>query len=195
MKTSGEGEQSLSLFSFYQRGLAGDFGGEHAVAEAAVDAFALFAVFAAQLDEGLGVEGIGGFDACVGEKARNGVVFGFDGLEKLDVGGECVVVAAICGVGVAQRYGGVDYQSVDGGAAKRTGRCGLRWGECIVCSPETAQGYVEKLTHVVDGVGFHKATHQVEAFVDFLCQGGYAAVGEILRAGARHLPRECERPQ
>lgn len=50
------------------------------MAEAAVDAFALFAVFAAQLDEGLTIEGVGGFDACVGEKARNGVVFGFDGL-------------------------------------------------------------------------------------------------------------------
>lgn len=51
------------------------------MAEAAVDAFALFAVFSAQLDEGLTIEGVGGFDACVGEKARDGVVLGFDGLE------------------------------------------------------------------------------------------------------------------
>lgn len=51
------------------------------MAEAAVDAFALFAVFAVQLDEGLTIEGVGGFDACVSKKARNGVVLGFDGLE------------------------------------------------------------------------------------------------------------------
>lgn len=50
-------------------------GGEEAVADAAVEAFALEAVGVAELDKGLGIEGVAGPQAVACEEVGDGVVF------------------------------------------------------------------------------------------------------------------------
>ena len=74
-------------------------GGEEAVADAAVEAFALEAVGVAELDEGLGIEGVAGAKAVAGEEVGDGVVFRGEGVKKVygAVGeGEVVVTGADC---------------------------------------------------------------------------------------------------
>lgn len=98
-----------------QRGLlSACFAGEHSVSDAAVEAFARFAELPTELYECLGCECVGRCDAGGVEEGDYGVGFGWQGVEE----GECplselrLVVAD--GVGVDERYEGVDDEDVDG---------------------------------------------------------------------------------
>ena len=74
-------------------------GGEEAVADTAVEAFALEAVGVAELDEGLGIECAAGSESVSGEEVGDGVAFRGQGVKKVygAVGeGEVVVGGAEC---------------------------------------------------------------------------------------------------
>ena len=91
------------------------------MAEAAVEAFAGFAVGAAQLYECLGGERVAAFHACFGKKACDAVAFGGQLFEQCRGGVLHGVVAETGAIGVEQRHHEVYDQYVGAGAAECPG--------------------------------------------------------------------------
>lgn len=102
-------------------------GAQVAVAYAAVEAFALFAVFAAELYYGLGYECRGDGDAGGGEHGGEAVAFRWEFVEHLGDVACAGVVAVVVGVCVGERYYGVDDKEVYRCLRQRGGICG-----CVV---------------------------------------------------------------
>lgn len=102
-------------------------GAQVAVADAAVEAFALFAVFAAELYYGLGYECRGDGDAGGGEHGGEAVAFRPEFVEHLGDVACTGVVAVVVGVCIGERYYGVDDKEVYRCLRQRGGICG-----CVV---------------------------------------------------------------
>ena len=96
-----------------------------AVADAAVEAFALFAVFAAELYYGLRYECRGYGDAGGGEHGGEAVAFRPEFVEHLGDVACAGVVAVLVGVCVGERYYGIDDKEVY--------RCLRQCGGICVC--------------------------------------------------------------
>lgn len=146
------------------------------MADTAVEAFALEAVGVAELDEGLGIEGVAGAKAVAGEEVGDGVVFRGEGVKKVygAVGeGEVVVTGAECPLqGDNSVYGKGTYR----GAAQMFGHPGGRGREVVVGCPVACERGGEEFDGAFKVGDFKYARHHAESSVEHGGKQRYAAV-------------------
>lgn len=171
---------------FLFAGVGGE--GEEAVADFAVEAFVGFAVLASQFDESLRGECVAAGDAGEGELLHYCVVFGAQAFKQgYGSVGEGVVVEHF-GASVEQRCHGVDEQDVDASVAEGSCWCFACAGKGVVCSPVAVELHAEQLAHFFFGFCGYDVGKEVESAFDVVCQHGYAAVREVLRAHSCQFP-------
>ena len=99
-----------------------DFGGEEAVTDAAVEAFALLTIAAAEFDESLRGEGVVAGDAGVGKLTDDIIALGRQALKELKGGLTAVGVVVCKAVGIEHGRDDVDDENRHGGVAESLDR-------------------------------------------------------------------------